>query len=658
MGKVIGIDLGTTRSKVAIMEGEKPVMIPNDKGMRITPSIVAFTDDDPQGIVGEAAKNQAITNPDNTVYEIKRFMGMRRNEIPDEEKLVTYKVVGEGADLAKVVAKDKEYTPPEISAKILTYMRQQAEAYLGQEVKEAVVTVPAYFNDSQRQATKDAGRIAGLDVKRILNEPTAAAMAYGIDKKKDMRIAVYDFGGGTFDISILDVGEGVIEVLSTNGDTHLGGKDIDQALIRHLASEFEKQNGIDLLKDRMALQRLREAAERAKIELSGSMQTEINLPYISADASGPKHLQLKITRAKFESLIEEIVEKSKPPCLQALKDAGLNPSDVDEVVLVGGTTRIPRVQALVKDTFGKEPNKSINPDEAVALGAAIQAGVLAGEVKDILLLDVTPLTLGVETLGGVMTPLIPRNTTVPTEKAEVFSTAADSQPAVDIHVLQGERPMANDNRTLGRFQLTGIPPAPRGVPQIEVKFALDANGILHVSAKDKGTGKEQSIVIKAGSGLSEDEIQRMVEDAKKNEEADKEKKELIDLKNQADQIIHATEKSLKEYGEKVDAAERGKIEAALNNLKQVKDGESGPAIRRAIDDLNNASQEMGKAIYEEVAKQQAAAGGGGVPPGMDPAAAAAAAGAGAGASGGAAQQGDQGGKVVDADFEVVDDDKK
>ena len=573
-------------------------------------------------------------------------MGMRRNEIASEETLVPYKVIGGTDELAAVEVKGKKYTPPEISARVLTYMKKQAETYLGQEVKEAVVTVPAYFNDSQRQATKDAGRIAGLDVKRIINEPTAAAMAYGIDKKKDMRIAVYDFGGGTFDISILDVGEGVIEVLSTNGDTHLGGEDIDRALLDHIATEFEKQNGVDLRKDRMALQRLKEAAERAKIELSGSMQTEINLPYVTADASGPKHLQIKITRAKFESLIDAIVERSRGSVVQALKDSGLQASDIDEVVLVGGTTRIPHVQALVKDIFGKEASRGINPDEAVALGAAIQAGVLTGEVHDILLLDVTPLTLGVETLGGVMTPLIQRNTTVPTEKSEVFSTAADSQPAVDIHVLQGERQMANDNRTLGRFQLTGIPPAPRGVPQIEVKFAIDANGILHVSAKDKGTGKEQSIVIKAGSGIDESEIERMVKDAEANEEDDKKKRELIDLKNQADAMIHATEKQLQEFGDKVDAPNRGKVESAVNSLKQARDGDSIDAIKGAISELENAAQEMGKAIYEEVAKQQAAAG---APP-QDA--------AGAPPESGEAAPGDGSGKVVDADFEVVDDDKK
>jgi len=645
MGKIIGIDLGTTNTKVAVMEGDKPVVLANDKGLRLTPSVVAFTEEDPQGIVGQAAKNQAITNPENTIYSIKRFMGLRRSEVKEEERLVPYKVVGAPDELARVSVMGKEYTPPEISAKILSYIKKQAENYLGQEVKEAVITVPAYFNDSQRQATKDAGRIAGLEVKRILNEPTAAAMAYGLDKKKDQRIAVYDFGGGTFDISILDVGEGVIEVLSTNGDTHLGGDDIDRALITYVADEFQKQTGIDLRKDRMALQRLKEAAERAKIELSSSMQTEINLPYITADASGPKHLQMKITRAKFESLIEGIIERSRAPCMQALKDAGLKPEDIDEVVLVGGTTRIPRIQALVKDIFGKEPNRSVNPDEAVALGAAIQAGVIGGEVRDILLLDVTPLTLGVETLGGVMTPLIPRNTTIPCEKSEIFSTATDAQPAVDIHVLQGERPMAKDNRTLGRFQLTGIPPAPRGVPQIEVKFSIDANGILHVSAKDRGTGKEQSIVIKAGSGLSEAEIQRMIKEAQQHESEDKKRRELVDLKNQADHLIYTTEKALREYGDRVGSAERARIESALNSLKEARNGDSAPAIRRAMEEVTNASQEMGKAVYERVAREGTGTQGQ------------------SGESGGTrakpkAEAGSGKGKVVDADFEVVDGDKQ
>jgi len=647
MGKIVGIDLGTTNSVVAVMEGDKPVVIANDKGQRTTPSVVAFTDDDPQGIVGQAAKNQAITNPENTVFSIKRFMGRRHNEVGEEETLVPYKVVGGAEELVKVTAKGKELTPPEVSAKVLHYLKRQADSYLGEEVKEAVITVPAYFNDSQRQATKDAGRIAGLDVKRIINEPTASALSYGLDKKKDERIAVYDFGGGTFDISILDVGADVVEVLSTNGDTHLGGDNLDQKLIDHIADEFEKQNGIDLRKDKMALQRLKEAAERAKIELSGSMQTEVNLPYVTADASGPKHLQVKVTRAKFESLVEDLVEKTRAPVEQALKDAGLGASDIDEVILVGGSTRIPKVQELVKSIFGKDPNKSVNPDEVVAVGAAIQAGVLSGDVKDILLLDVTPLTLGIETLGGIMTPLIQRNTTIPTEKSETFSTASDSQPAVDIHVLQGERQMAGDNRTLGRFQLTGLPPAPRGVPQIEVSFSIDANGILHVSAKDKGTGKEQSIEIKSSSGLSESEVDKMVQAAKEHEAEDKNKRELIDAKNQADQLHWATEKALKEHGDKVPAGDRAKIESALNNLKQAKEGDDLAAVRRAMEEVTAASEQMGKAIYEKVAAEQAAAAGAaGTEPGAEK---------GAGAAEGGEKKGE--GKVVDADFEVVDDDK-
>jgi len=645
MGKIVGIDLGTTNSVVAVMEGDKPTVIANDKGARTTPSVVGFTDDDPQGIVGQAAKNQAITNPENTVFSIKRFMGRRHGEVSAEEKLVPYKVVGGTDELVKVGAKEKDYTPPEISAKVLGYLKNQAESYLGGEVKEAVITVPAYFNDAQRQATKDAGRIAGLDVKRIINEPTASALAYGLDKKKDQRIAVYDFGGGTFDISILDVGQDVVEVLSTSGDTHLGGDDLDQRLIEYTAAEFEKQNGIDLRKDRMALQRLKEACERAKTELSGSMQTEINLPYVTADASGPKHLQVKITRAKFESLVDDLVERTRGPVMQALEDASLKPSDIDEVVLVGGSTRIPKVQALVKEVFGRDPNRGVNPDEVVALGAAIQAGVLSGDVKDILLLDVTPLTLGIETLGGIMTPLIPRNTTIPTEKSEIFSTAADSQPAVDVHVLQGERPMANQNRTLGRFQLTGIPPAPRGVPQIEVAFSIDANGILHVSAKDKGTGKEQSIEIKSSSGLSETEIERMVKEAEAHGEEDKKKRELVDAKNRADQLLWATEKALREHGENVGAGDRGKIESALNALKQAKDGDDTAAVKRAMEELSQASQEMGKAIYEKVAAEQAAAAGAGGPAGPD------------GASPSATDDSAKKGKVVDADFEVVDEDK-
>ena len=648
MGKIIGIDLGTTNSVVAVMEGDKPTVIANDKGTRTTPSVVAFTDDDPNGMVGQPAKNQAVTNPENTVYSIKRFMGRRKGEVDREETMVPFKVTGAAGELAKVEVRGKAFTPPEISAKILNYLRKQAESYLGEEIKEAVVTVPAYFNDSQRQATKDAGRIAGLDVKRIINEPTAAALAYGLDKMKDHRIAVYDLGGGTFDISILDLGQDVVEVLSTNGDTHLGGDDLDQQLINYVADEFEKQNGIDLRKDKMALQRLKEACERAKIDLSGSMQTEINLPYVTADASGPKHLQVKVTRATFEGLIDDLVERTRGPVMQALKDAALQPSDVDEVVLVGGSTRIPKVQELVKGVFGKDPHKGVNPDEVVAVGAAIQGGVLSGDFgKDILLLDVTPLTLGIETLGGVMTPLIQRNTTIPTEKAEIFSTAADNQPAVDIHVLQGERKMSSDNRTLGRFQLTGIPPSPRGVPQIEVAFKIDANGIMHVSAKDKGTGKEQSIEIKTSSGVSEDEIEKMVQQAKEHEEEDKQKAELVAARNQADQFVWATERALKEHGDKISGETRGKIESALNSLKSAKDGDNVQAMKSAMEELGSASEEMGKAIYEKVAQEQGAAG--------------AQAGAGPQAGGGA-QGGQAGGEkkkdnVVDADFEVVDDDK-
>ena len=649
MGKTIGIDLGTTNSGVAVMEGDKATVIANDKGARTTPSVVAFTDDEPNGIVGQPAKNQAVTNPESTVYSIKRFMGRRRAEVGNEEKMVPFKVTGGSGELAKVEVRGKALSPPEVSAKVATRLRKLAETSLGGVVNVAVFTVPAYYNDSQRQATKDAGRIAGLDVKRIINEPTAAALAYGLDKMKDHRIAVYDLGGGTFDISILDLGQDVVEVLSTNGDTHLGGDDLDQKLIEHVADEFEKQNGIDLRKDKMALQRLKEGCERAKIDLSGSMQTEINLPYVTADASGPKHLQIKITRATFEALIDGLVERTRGPVMQALKDAALQPSDIDEVVLVGGSTRIPKVQELVKGIFGKDPHKGVNPDEVVAMGAAIQGGVLSGDFgKDILLLDVTPLTLGIETLGGVMTPLIQRNTTIPTEKAEVFSTAADGQPAVDIHVLQGERKMSRDNRTLGRFQLTGIPPAPRGVPQIEVAFKIDANGILHVSAKDKGTGKEQSIEIKTSSGLSDDEIENMVKQAKEHEEEDKKTAELVDARNQADRLVWETERALKEHGDKVGAQERGKIESALNNLKSAKDGDNVLAIKSAMEELGRASEEMGKAIYEKVAQEQAAAGGAA---GAGPQAGADAQ---AGASGSA---GDKKDNVVDADFEVVDDDK-
>src|SRR5512138_3901739 len=545
MSKIIGIDLGTTNSVVAVMEGGEPSVITNPEGGRLTPSVVAFTKTGERP-VGQVAKRQAVTNPENTIFSIKRFMGRRYNEVTEEMTMVPYKVVqGPGGDV-RVQALGKEYSPPEISAMILQKLKQAAEEYLGQPVKKAVITVPAYFNDSQRQATKDAGQIAGLEVLRIVNEPTAAALAYGLDKKKDETIAVYDFGGGTFDISILEVGEGVVEVKATNGDTHLGGDNLDQRIIEWIVSEFKKSDGIDLAKDRMALQRLKEAAEKAKMELSTVMETDINLPFITADASGPKHLQLRLSRAKFEQLVEDLLQRSVGPTKQALSDAGVDPRKIDEVVLVGGSTRIPRVQQIVKDLFGKDPHKGVNPDEVVAVGAAIQAGVLAGEVKDLLLLDVTPLSLGIETLGGVMTTLIGRNTTIPTRKSETFSTAADSQTSVEVHVLQGERPLARDNRTLGRFQLVGIPPAPRGVPQIEVTFDIDANGIVNVSAKDQGTGKEQKITITASSGLSKDEVDRMMKDAEAHADEDKKRREEIETRNRADQAVYAAEKFLQE----------------------------------------------------------------------------------------------------------------
>lgn len=640
--KIIGIDLGTTNSVVAVMEGNDPVVIANAEGSRTTPSVVAFTKSG-ERLVGAAAKRQAVTNSQNTIYSIKRFMGRFYDEVTEEMKLVPYKVVRGDNNTARVQIGDRIYSPPEISAMILQKMKQTAEDYLGYKVTEAVITVPAYFNDAQRQATKEAGEIAGLNVRRIINEPTAAALAYGLDKKhKDIKVAVFDLGGGTFDISILELGDGVFEVKSTNGDTHLGGDNFDMRILDYIADEFKKQEGIDLRKDPMALQRLREAAEKAKMELSQLMQTEINLPFITATAEGPKHLNLTLTRAKFEQLVQDLVDRCVPPVEKALRDAGLNPNQIDEVILVGGMTRVPRIQQLVKDIFGKEGHKGVNPDEVVAVGAAIQGGVLAGDVTDVLLLDVTPLTLGIETLGGVMTPMIPANTTIPTRKSEIFSTASDNQTSVEIHVLQGERPMAVDNRTLGRFHLDGIPPAPRGVPQIEVTFDIDANGMLHVSAKDKATGKEQSIRITSSSGLTKEEIERMKADAQAHAQEDKKRKEEIETKNQADNLVFQTRKQIKDLGDKMGSDLKAKVESAANALEEAIKTNNINEIKAKMEALTNAWNEASTKMYESVRSQTAGAQG-----------------AQAGPSGAQSSTAEPGGKKVEnADFEVVDDKDK
>ena len=638
MGKIIGIDLGTTNSCVAVMEGNDPVVIPNSEGGRTTPSVVAFTKSG-ERLVGQPAKRQAITNPQNTIFSIKRFMGRFLNEVGKEITEVPYQVVAGDSNSARVKIQDRMYSPPEISAMILQKMKKTAEDYLGQEVTEAVITVPAYFNDSQRQATKDAGEIAGLKVKRIINEPTAAALAYGLDKKtSDHTVAIYDLGGGTFDISILQLGEGVFEVKSTNGDTHLGGDDFDQRLIDFLADEFKKAEGVDLKKDPMALQRLKEAAEKAKIELSSSNSTDVNLPFITATQDGPKHLNINLSKSKFEQLIHDLVDRTKIPCQQAIKDAKVSPSEIDEVILVGGSTRIPMVQQLVKDLFGKEPHKGVNPDEVVAIGAAIQGGVLAGDVKDVLLLDVTPLSLGIETLGGVMTKLIDANTTIPTKKSEVFSTASDNQPSVEIHILQGERSMAADNRTLGRFHLDGIPPAPRGLPQIEVTFDIDANGILHVNAKDKATNKEQSIRITSSSGLSNEEIEKMKNDAKEHAAEDKKKKEGVDIRNQADTLVFQTKKQMEEMKDKISADSKSKLETEIKKVEDAIASNNFDQMKSATESLNKVWNEIASQLYQQASQQQ---------PGAQQQ-----------TTGDAGQEKDQKENVQDASYEVVDDENK
>ena len=643
MSKIIGIDLGTTNSVVAVMEGSEPAVITNPEGNRLTPSVVAFTKGD-ERLVGQVAKRQAVTNPENTVFSIKRFMGRRYEEVSEEMKMVPYEAVKSASGAAEIKAGGKDYSPPQISAMILQKLKQAAEEYLGQTVQGAVITVPAHFNDAQRQATKDAGQIAGLEVMRIVNEPTAAALAYGLDKKKDETIAVYDFGGGTFDISILEVGEGVVEVKSTNGDTHLGGDNLDQRIIKWIVEEFKNESGIDLSKDRMALQRLKEAAEKAKMELSTVMETEINLPFITADQSGPKHLQKKLTRAKFEQLVEDLLARTIGPVKQALADAGMDAQKIDEVVLVGGSTRVPKVQEIVKGLFGKDPHKGVNPDEVVAIGAAVQAGVLSGEVKDLLLLDVTPLSLGIETLGGVMTTLITRNTTIPTKKSEVFSTAADSQTSVEVHVVQGERPMAKDNRTLGKFHLVGIPTAPRGVPQIEVTFDIDANGIVNVSAKDLGTGKEQKITITASSGLSKEDVERMMKEAETHAEEDKQRQEAVETHNTADQAVYGAERILQESGDKLSDDTKQPIQNAIDAVKKAKEGSDVDAIKRALEQLTTAQHKAAEEIYKQT--QESGTPPPGEPPTGDPTAADQA----------SDEASAEGGDVIDA--EVVEDDKK